>query len=649
MQFKMKALACSIFCATTLVACGGTDDIIDTIIDKVLPPMPEETIVTADLLQGRVAIPLEFVDAKTGQTIQTEVNIKAEDDIAQSNVYEDPTTQENLNGYASIYLTANAAKSASTNRPVKLRAMLSAEGYFSTSIDLIYTGQPISLQKISLVSKAAPPAGVAVALQKDIKTDTSGKLLNNIQLTAKTTDTASKGAAASFSLPANTILKDEKGQALTGDLQVSIGYFSPKTENIGAIFPGGLNPDQVKVFENTQWKFEQGYFITAGLMAVDIIDHQGRKAHLLSNGQGTMTIQTPAGLLNPETNLPIKDGDTIPVWSHSETTGLWQKEQIGTFKKNAQGNFDVSYQVTHLSTWNLDWHYSQRCSSILPISFNQKFKTNSYLTIEVDIANYGIYKTLWIKNSQDLTGLYNVPKDRAITFRVKQNDKVVGQGYKAANSCNNVAINITGQLPVFRDVPTQIYITAPKSFTKAELSTLLNNINSLSSAEKTAILKLTHPSDANAKFTINQNTLKKFMDLGVGVKEIGIIQTVLTLKVKVNGEFIGLDQFNRVYYQNLNSQGQMTLTNLPQQDITFDAPKTIMKEKYNWYTQQTSSYPFTQNYASLASYIKNNQGRSNYTVIPLKTATTIKKTDTQATIIFEDISALQQIMKEIKK
>lgn len=648
MKFKLSTVTCSILCATTLVACGGTDDIIDAIIDKVLPPMPEETIVTADLNQGRVAIPLEFRDAKTGQIVQEKISLHAEDDIAQSNVYEDPTQQNSQNGYAYIYLTADAAKSASSNKPVKLRVIISADGYFTTSIDIIYTGHPISLQKISLVSKAAPPAGIAVALQKDVKTDTSGKLLKDIQLTAKTTDVASKGAAASFSLAANTILKDEKGQALIGDLKVSIGYFSPKTENIGAVFPGGLNPDQVKVFENNQWRLQQGYFVTAGLMAVDITDAQGRKAHLLSNGQGTMTIQTPAGLLNPETNLPVKDGDTIPVWSHSETTGLWQQELVGKFKQNAQGNFDVSYQVSHLSYWNLDWHYSRVCSPALPITFNKQFNTHQPLKIEVDIANFGVYNTFYVKNSNEFTGLSNAPQDRAITFKVKQNNTVVGQGYKAANSCNTVNINITGQLQTSREIPTQVYITAPKSFTKAELSILLDNISSLSSAEKTAILKLTHPSDPNAKFSINQNTLKKFMDLGVDVKEIALIQAVLSIKVQANGYFFGTDSFNNNHAAYVNDQGKMTLFAL-QQDFSFNVPKTITYNTVNWWTQQPETYSYQQYSASLHGYTKNAQGYYQSTYIPLKNAVTIKKTDTQATIIFEDISALQQIMKNIKK
>lgn len=383
-------------------------------------------------------------------------------------------------------------------------------------------------------------------------------------------------------------------------------------------------------------------------MAVDITDAQGRKAHLLSNGQGTMTIQTPAGLLNPETNLPVKDGDTIPVWSHSETTGLWQQELVGKFKQNAQGNFDVNYQVSHLSYWNLDWYYNQMCTE-LPLQYSQDFHVDPYLTMDVDVEGFGKYQTIYIQNSGEFTYLLNMPQDRAINFQVKYQNRLVGRGYKAPNTCGKVHIEMLEKLPVTRNVPTQVYIAAPKSFTKAELSTLLDNISSLSNAEKTAILKLTHPSNADAKFTINQNTLKKFMDLGVGVKEIGLIQTVLSLKVKVNGDFRGLDQFGKIYFQTLNSQGQMTLSNLPQQDIVFDAPKTMMKEKYNWYTQQTNTYPFTQIYASLGNYVKNNQGGSTYTVIPLKTAATIKKTDTQATIIFEDISALQQIMKNIKK
>ncbi|WP_111861217.1 hypothetical protein [Acinetobacter sp. CFCC 10889] len=648
MKFKISALACSILCVTSLVACGGTDDIIDAIVDKVLPPMPEETIVSADLLQGRVAIPLQFVDAKTGEIIQDQVIIKAQDDLAQSNVYEEPSDQDSTAGYGYVYLKADAVKNASPSKPVKLRVILSSENYFGTSVDIIYTGTALLPQKISLVNKAAPPAGVAVALQKEVKADATGKLLKDIQLTARTTDVASKNAAASFNLPANTILKDEKGQALTGDLQVSIGYFSPKAENIGAIFPGGLNPDQVKIFENNQWKFEQGYFITAGLMAVDIIDSQGRKAHLLSNGQGTMTIQAPAGLLNPETNLPIKDGDTIPVWSHSESTGLWQKELVGTFKQNAQANFDVSYQVSHLSFWNLDWHFNQICPSILPIGFNKAFTTNPFITIEIDVENYGVYKVINIRNSQELTGLNSVPKNQAVTFRVKQNNKVIGQGYKAANSCNSVQINITEQLLPPREVPTQVYITAPKSFTKTELSTLLNNISSLSNAEKTAILKLTHPSNPNTKFTINQDTLKKFMDLGVDVKEIGLIQAVLSIKVQVSGYFWGLDNFQNIYNSSIN-QGNMTLFDAPDQDFNFKAPITVSYNSFDWATQEVTSHSYKKNYAQLNGFTKNAQGSYQSTYIPLKNAVTIKKTDTQATIIFEDISALQQIMKDIKK
>lgn len=649
MKFKISALACSILCVTSLVACGGTDDIIDAIVDKVLPPMPEETIVSADLLQGRVAIPLQFVDAKTGEIIQDQVIIKAQDDLAQSNVYEEPSDQDSTAGYGYVYLKADAVKNASPSKPVKLRVILSSENYFGTSVDIIYTGTALLPQKISLVNKAAPPAGVAVALQKEVKADATGKLLKDIQLTARTTDVASKNAAASFNLPVNTILKDEKGQALTGDLQVSIGYFSPKAENIGAIFPGGLNPDQVKIFENNQWKFEQGYFITAGLMAVDIIDSQGRKAHLLSNGQGTMTIQAPAGLLNPETNLPIKDGDTIPVWSHSESTGLWQKELVGTFKQNAQGNFDVSYQVSHLSTWNLDWYYSETCSQ-LEFEYSQDFNVTSYATLDIDIEGFGIYQTLLVQNSaESFNGLIRPPKDRAINFQVKYQNKLIGHGYKASGSCDKVRIEIFENPTTSRNIPTQVYITAPKSFTKTELTTLLDNIKSLSNTEKTAILKYTHPSNANTKFTINRDSLKKFMDLGADAEAIGLIQAALSLKIAINGEFIGLDQFGTIYAHRVNPQGRMNIVDLPQQDIVFDSPRIIMKEKYNWISKQTTSYPFTQNYASLAGYIKNSKGIATYTVIPLKTATTIKKTDTQATIIFEDISALQQIMKDIKK
>ncbi|MDR9778156.1 hypothetical protein RJJ65_37095, partial [Rhizobium hidalgonense] len=164
--------------------------------------------------------------------------------------------------FSTIFLKGDVAKKATSENPVKLRLIASSDDYFTTSIDVYYSGTKALEARFNLVSKANPPAGVAVAVQKDTKADSVGKISKAINLTAKTTDTASKNASATFSIPAGTTLKDSAGNPLTGDLKISIGYFSPKTENIGSVFPGGLSPESVKVQENGVWVNRSGYFIT---------------------------------------------------------------------------------------------------------------------------------------------------------------------------------------------------------------------------------------------------------------------------------------------------------------------------------------------------------------------------------------------------
>ncbi|MDH0032890.1 MULTISPECIES: hypothetical protein [unclassified Acinetobacter] len=647
-QFSIPTL---LSCMLTLTACGGGGNE-NQAANNTPPPTPETRIVSVDMLGGRVAIPIEFIDAKTGKPITQKVTLTASDDVTGDNLYESANVGSADNkhdtGSTTIFLKADAVKNATVANPVKLRLVASADGYFSSSTDVIYNGSDLTLIRINLVNKAEPPAGVAVAVQKDAKADSTGTLSTALNLTATTTDTASKGASATFTLPSGTVLKDRNGEPLTGDLQVSIGYFSPKTENIGEVFPGGLNPDRVRTAWNSQtssWDTQAGYFVTAGLLAVDIMDSQGRKAHLLENAQGEMTIQAPAGLINPETNQPIKDGDKIPVWSHNEANGLWQKELVGTFKQNATGNFDVTYKVKHLSYWNLDWHYSEVCPPVLSINFNKAFSVAPYVLLNIDFSDYGRYNTFYLRNSTDLTGLYNAPKGKEITFTLITTDgTVVGQGTKPANSCSTVNINVTGNFPKPRDASAQILLTAPQGFTKAEITTLLSGMKSLTDAQRTAVLKYTHPTDPNAKFKLDQAAYQKLMDIALTRGQVASLQALMSVQVKAQGYFSAYDQDWSGYYSQLSNTGGMTFYNLPSKDITFKGAEQQSYNWYDWWTGQTYSYTYTQEYAWLYGYVQNSNGSWKYFQIPLKSPHTIKKDDMQTTIIFEDMNAMQRIL-----
>lgn len=455
MKLKLTPLCSIVLSTLTLTACGGgggSDD--KKSGSNQVPTAPETMTVKLDMLEGRIAIPVQLVDAKTGEPIQQQVTLTASDDVTDANVYENANlgiNADNSTGLSTIFLKADAVKTASKENPVKLRLIANSEGYFSSSIDINYDGTEAAVQRISLVKVTAPPDGVAVAEQKNVTAKSDGTLQVPIQLSAKTAanDPDHRGAGASFSLPAGTVLKDRSGTPLTGDLKVTIGYFSPNVENIESVFPGGLSPDYVRFWEDGQWNnLANGKFISAGLLAVDIVDSQGRKAHQLGEQKATMTIQTPAGLINPETNQPIKDGDTIPVWSHSESNGLWQKELTGKFKKLADGNFEVTYTVNHLSYWNLDWHYYDgtdsrdiKCSTNVPIRYSAEFKVTTSLTANIYVKTENtIYTSRQIHKSTELTSLMNAPSGHKKIVEIKDRHEVIGRG--VSSSCNEIVVEM---------------------------------------------------------------------------------------------------------------------------------------------------------------------------------------------------------------
>lgn len=657
-KFTQSAIALSIGTVLGLSGCGGGGGGSDGGGSNTtpVPPMPETKTLSLDMKGGRAAISVEFVDAKTGELITRPVTLMAHDDVSGDTVYENVALgvdNPHTSGGATLFVKKAFASAATAANPVHFRLSASVDGYFDSSIDLRYSGADTPVQRIRLVNKAAPPAGVAVAVQRDVKADATGVLSTALDLTATTTDEASKGAAATFKLPAGTVLKDRTGQPLTGDLKVSIGYFSPNAADVGAIFPGGLSPESVSAFTNgvsgTRER-QRGYFITAGLLAVDIVDGQGRKAHALENALGSMTIQTPAGLINPDTDEPIKDGDKVPVWSHNETTGLWSQERVATFKQTDSGNFEVTYEVNHLSYWNLDWwYYNGRngvpdviCNTI-GVSFSKPF-SNQNLRATQYISNWGSHYSYGVASSENVT-LYSVPNTREVTIKLTDNrtGELVGEGTKPKNSCANITINVTKEFPQPRNVPVQILLTAPQGFTKAQVATLINAMTSLTAAQRQAILQYTHPNDPNQRFKLDQAAYEKLMEKGLTKGHVITLQALMSLQIRAQGYFWGYDQDWQYYWNSLSNTGGMTLT-LPNKDTQFKGLQTYTYNWYNWWTGQTESYSYSYSNAALYGWVQNSNGNWRYFNIPLQTPATIKKDATQGVIIFEDMEAMQRIL-----
>ena len=80
------------------------------------------------------------------------------------------------------------------------------------------------------------------------------------------------------------------------------------------------------------------------------------------NGTATMILEIPPGTLNPKTQTPYKEGDTIEIWDFDETKGIWLRglddagNEIDAIVEvdTATGKLVARFTVPHFSWWNVD-------------------------------------------------------------------------------------------------------------------------------------------------------------------------------------------------------------------------------------------------------------------------------------------------------
>jgi Carboxypeptidase regulatory-like domain len=135
-------------------------------------------------------------------------------------------------------------------------------------------------------------------------------------------------------LNANSVASSD-GSTYTGNVNVSVGYLDPTSENFSAVVPGG--DMQAQRSDNSS-----ATLYSYGIIKVQMKDDSGNDLNLKSGSNSEITVDIPQSM---QTSAPA----TIPLWHYDETTGLWMEE--GTATK--QGDKYVG-TVSHFSDWNCD-------------------------------------------------------------------------------------------------------------------------------------------------------------------------------------------------------------------------------------------------------------------------------------------------------
>ena len=258
--------------------------------------------------------------------------------------------------------------------PISMMVIADADGYISSSTPLTISTEnsEFSLNMVQ-VGVGSMPAGVATAQSKGAIQD--GKLQEDMDIVAGSVDEV--GGYTRINVPAGTEIKSEDGTPLEGELTMEATYFNSADTESMAAFPGGLQDVVVEDSDssgNASSNFlatsgasteeSSGFFVTGGFTAIEMTDEAGTKAKTFSEPI-TASIKVPAGTINPETNQEIQLGDNFPIWSYEPETGKWKREGSGVADGpetiidadgDEQNYFTVSFQASHLSYYNMDWH-----------------------------------------------------------------------------------------------------------------------------------------------------------------------------------------------------------------------------------------------------------------------------------------------------
>lgn len=379
-------------------------------------------IFNTDFTQATVNF--EFVDATTGETIgfnntaQTvTVTIEGQD---KSAVVDNAASSaiKPVNGYLTIAL-AEGEKPSESN-PYTFHVVSHATGYLSTSTPILINKPGTQTVVVKMVSVTNTPEGVEITTNKNTNTNATGatKLANVLKVTNIAGQGLSENIEATVNIPQGVILMDENKNPIlnASQIETKLVHFNPNDESSLSAFPGGFAASTASEGDIV---FKTGGFIAMEMTA-------GNKEIKNFSAPINMTIEMPKDITNTE-GTKIYDGMVVPIWSYEPSTGKWTKESEETIKTNTTtGKLEVSFDMIHLSYWNIDWFYSANCTYGAPIKIKSDIATSSWYQFKLYSKNSGAYLKggyADLKNGETLQ-LFNTPKNVPVVLKVYNSNEV---------------------------------------------------------------------------------------------------------------------------------------------------------------------------------------------------------------------------------
>ena len=317
---------------------------------------------------------VNFADAATGEQIgsasqQAAVKLTftgPDADKIVTTLDEPMSTASTPNGVLDFGITSSFTPGP--DNPVRVTLVASSGGYQTTSYPLVISSTGSRSVTIHMVKNAAPPPGTSTAGPTQIQTGSTGQTTSTTDV--QTNPESTTGGSAGITIATGTAIKDESGNPLSGSLTVDVTYFSNSDAANGAL-PTGLSVGVV----NQDQSGSQGYIQAGAFATFTVADANGHLAKTFS-APVTLSFTISGSTINPNTGAEIKNGDTVPVYSFDENSQTWKFEVNGTASgPDARGNYTVTFQATHLSSWLAGWIAigGQVCTGNITLNINGSF------------------------------------------------------------------------------------------------------------------------------------------------------------------------------------------------------------------------------------------------------------------------------------
>lgn len=333
------------------------------------------------------------------------------------------------NGFLNLAVNPNLV--ATKQNPIRFNIIASAGGYANANYEVVISEAGNAIVNVPMIKLDELPQGVSYGENRHT-IDAEGKSATDMEL--KIDPSANNPEGFHVKIPAGVALLDESGSPLTGEVKMLAIHHSDREESLKSKASGSRASTVVDPNGNP---LPPVALESMGSVSLTINETStGKKVKKFSQPIDLDIDINPASK-HPKTGALIKEGDSIPVFSRDEETGVWTLEGSTVVRKAPNGNKLVAnVKVPHLSDWEVAFFTNSpdgSCSNpVVTINY-----TGSYAYIRFDIYN-------------NLTGKYI---NSFVDFFVNGENKTVFQtqnvqayaiAYESNNKTNLAAFSLCG-------------------------------------------------------------------------------------------------------------------------------------------------------------------------------------------------------------